>query len=89
MLLTVDRVILEELFKHAASAAHLVGHLDDGVPDAVVGALGDEVDAIAHGLGELLGEARLVEGDETVGVHACRGRRGAAPMLVAGEGGAL
>lgn len=87
MLLTVDRVILEELFKHAASAAQLVGHLDDGVPDAVVGALADEIDAIAHGLGELLGEARLVVADATIGEHADRGAGGAAPMLVAGAGG--
>lgn len=88
MLLTVDRVILEELFKHAASAAHLVGHLDDGVPDAVVGALADHVDATAHAIGELLGDARLVVGHAAIGDPDDRGSRGAAPMLMAGAGGA-
>jgi hypothetical protein len=88
MLLTVDRVILEELFKHAASAAHLVGHLDDGVPDAVVGALADDVDAIAHGLGELLGDPRLVVGHAAIVDPADRVSRGAAPLLMAESGGA-
>ncbi len=87
MLITVDRVILEELFKHAASAAHLVGHLDDGVPEAVRGPLGDHVDAIAHNVSELLGDVGLVvpyapavELDDGVA-------RSTVPMLAAGARG--
>jgi len=51
--LTIDRATLEKLLAHAASAARIVGHLDDAV---AVGPLGNHVDAIVHGLTELLGD---------------------------------
>jgi len=51
MMLSVDRDALEELLKHAASAARLAGH-----GDKLADGLADHVDAIAHVLGEILGE---------------------------------
>jgi hypothetical protein len=51
--LTVDRSTLENLLDHAASAAHIVGHLDGAI---ATGPLGDHVDAIVHELTELLGD---------------------------------
>lgn len=54
--LTIDRATLERLRAHAASAARLVGHLDDAL---ATGPLGAHVDAIAHELGELLGNPHL------------------------------
>src|ERR1043166_4014979 len=57
MQLTLDSAVLEKLFAHAASAAHLVGHLDDAV---AAGPLAEPIDAIAHELIELLGAPRLI-----------------------------
>jgi hypothetical protein len=51
--LTLDRSTLEKLLNHAASAAQLIGHLDEAI---AAGSLGDHIDAIAHGLSELLGD---------------------------------
>ena len=53
--LTVDRSVLAKLLHHAASAAHLVGHLDDKAQPELIRQLGDRVDTIAHELAELLG----------------------------------
>lgn len=55
MMLTVDRDALEELLRHAASAARLAGS-----SDALADGLADHVDAITHALGEILGEPRPV-----------------------------
>lgn len=59
--LRVERVpkpVLVDLLAHASSAARIVGHLDDrhGTP---LEQLSDHVDALVHGLCELLGEHRL------------------------------
>ena len=51
--LSIDVETLRTLLNHAASAAHLVGHLDDAI---AAGPLGDHVDAIVHKLTELLGD---------------------------------
>jgi hypothetical protein len=51
--LSIDVETLRTLLNHAASAAHLVGHLDD---DIASGPLGDHLDAIVHKLTELLGD---------------------------------
>lgn len=53
--LTLARSTLEKLLHHAASAAQFVGHLDGAI---AAGPLGDHVDAIVHGLTEILGEVR-------------------------------
>ena len=60
MELTLDRSTVEKLLDHAASAARLVGHIEEGVPNAVVGPLADHIDAMVHDLSELLGAAHLI-----------------------------
>ena len=57
MTLAIPRSVLEHLLDHAASAAHIVGHLDGAI---AAGPLGDHVDTIAHELGELLGNPHLI-----------------------------
>lgn len=59
--LTLDRTVLIELLEHAASAARIVGHLDDAI---AAGPLGDHVDAVVHGLTELLGDPRTLAGPD-------------------------
>jgi hypothetical protein len=55
---TIDRTTLENLLQHAAHAAQLVGHLDDCAHPELVDQLGDHLDAVVHGLTELLGGTR-------------------------------
>ena len=74
-LLPVPRTVLLDLLTHAASAAHLVGHLDDKAQPELIRQLGDHVDAIAHELAELLGKPDAVAHDN-------------APMLTSIAGGA-
>jgi hypothetical protein len=50
--LTIDGAVLVGLLAHAASAARLVGHLDDAI---ACGPLADHVDAMVQVLSELLG----------------------------------
>jgi len=54
--LTIDRATLERLRAHAASASRLIGHIDG----LATGPLADHVDALAHELGELLGNPHLI-----------------------------
>jgi len=54
--LTIDRATLERLHAHAASASRLIGHIDA----LATGPLADHVDALAHELGELLGNPHLI-----------------------------
>jgi len=58
---TVPRTALAGLLTHAASAARILGNLDNA---SSTGPLADHVDAIVHGLSELLGDpgARAVQG---------------------------
>jgi hypothetical protein len=58
MQITLDTAVLETLLNHAASAARLVGHLDDAI--AAAGPLADHIDAIACELSELLGNPHPV-----------------------------
>ena len=82
MQLTLDSSTLEKLLHHATSAAHIVGHLDHPI---AAGPLGEHVDAVAHGLSELLGKARtLAERDAAAPDVAHDG----APMLALDAGGA-
>jgi hypothetical protein len=61
MQLTLDSTILENLLKHAASAARHVGSIEERVDGALaVGPLADHIDAIVHELGELLGDPHLI-----------------------------
>lgn len=87
MKLTADRSTLEKILQHAASAAHLVGHLDDDAHADLIDQLGGHVDAVVHGLTEILDDPRaLAEHDAA----APRGRmpHDGAPMLASGAGGA-
>jgi hypothetical protein len=52
-------LVLVELLAHASSAAHIVGHLDDRDGSTTLEQLSDHVDALVHGLSELLGDHRL------------------------------
>jgi hypothetical protein len=58
--LQVPKPVLVALLAHASSAARIVGHLDgrDGSP--AVERLADHIDAIVHGLSELLGDPHLI-----------------------------
>jgi hypothetical protein len=50
---TLPRTVLAGLLTHAASAARILGNLDDA---SSTDQLADHVDAIVHGLSELLGD---------------------------------
>jgi hypothetical protein len=56
--ITIDVATLQGILHHAASAARLVGHLDDASPRRRIsdGPLGDHLDAIVRKLTELLGD---------------------------------
>jgi len=58
MQICIDSEALSSLLAHAASAARFIGQLDAG--DSRIAALGDHIDAVVHGLTELLGEPRGV-----------------------------
>ncbi len=82
MQIRIDSEVLDLLLAHAASAAQLVGHLDDKVQPDLIRQLGDHIDTIAHELAELLGApSALAEPDD-------RKARAGAPMLTAITGGA-
>ena len=57
----VPRLVLVDLLAHASSAASIVGHLDDRDRSPGVEQLSDHVDALVHGLGELLGGQRQTD----------------------------
>lgn len=73
--IAIPRSTIEQLLNHAASAAQLVGHLDDKAQTELIRQIGDHVDAIAHELAELLGDPDAIA-------------RAGAPMLTALTGGA-
>ena len=84
--LAIPKATLEKLLHHAAFAAHLIGHLDDNARADLVGRLGDHVDAIVHGLTELLGDPRTFAAPDPVGDH--RVPDDGLPMLASSAGGA-
>jgi hypothetical protein len=53
------RFALLDLLTQASSAARIVGHLDDCDGSTTLEQLSDHIDALVHGLGELLGEHRV------------------------------
>ena len=84
--LKIPRATLEKLLHHAAFAAHLVGHLDASAQADLISQIGDGVDAVVHGLTELLGDPRTLATHEAVAPDVAHD---AAPMLASGAGGAL
>ena len=54
--LNIDRATLERLRARAAAAARLIGHIDA----LATGPLADDIDALAHELGELLDDPHLI-----------------------------
>jgi hypothetical protein len=89
MTITLDRSTLEKLRHRAASAAQLIGHLDDKAQPDLIRQLGDHVDTIAHELAELLGapSARALAAPDAAARDDRKARDGA-PMLTAITGGA-
>jgi hypothetical protein len=58
---TLDTAVLRRLLQQAASAARLVGHMDDDVPaTAAIGPFADTLDEIVHTLTELLGDPHVI-----------------------------
>jgi hypothetical protein len=87
MKLTLDRSSIEKLHHHAASAAQLVGHLDDDAQAELIDQLGDHVDAVVHGLTEILGDPRALAEDDAAAPHG-RVSYDSTPMLASSAGGA-
>lgn len=85
--LTLDRFALEKLLHHAAFAAHLVGHLDDDANRELIGQIGDRVDAVVHGLTELLGDPGVLAEPDAAAPDD-RVAAAGAPMLTSSAGGA-
>jgi hypothetical protein len=83
----IPKGTLEKLLHHAAFAAHLVGHLDDNARADLIGQLGDHVDAIVHGLTELLGDPRTLAAPDSVAPDD-RVAYDDPPMLASSAGGA-
>ncbi len=88
MKLTPDRSTLEELLQHAASAAHLVGHLDDAAHADLISQLGNHVDAVVHGLTEILGDPRALAEPDAAARDAREAHDDSVPMLTSIAGGA-
>jgi hypothetical protein len=87
MTITLDRSTLEKLRHRAASAAQLIGHLDDKAQPELIRQLGDRVDAIAHELAELLGAPGALAVPDAAAPDD-RKARDVAPMLTSIAGGA-
>lgn len=87
MKLTLNRSSLEKLHHHAASAAQLVGHLDDDAHAELIGQLGDHIDTVVHGLTEILGDPRALTDDDAAAPPG-RVPYDSAPMLASSAGGA-
>lgn len=85
MQLSIDSNALDLLLAHAASAAHLVGHLDDPI---AAGPLAEHIDAIVHALTELLGNPQtLADPDSSASRDHVMCTR--TSMLASGSRGAL
>jgi hypothetical protein len=85
--LTVDRSILGKLLHHAASAAQLVGHLDDNAQPELIRQIGDRVDTVAHELAEILGAPSALAAPDAAAPDDREAPHGA-PMLTSIAGGA-
>jgi hypothetical protein len=83
MQVSIDSEALGTFLAHAASAARIVGDLDDTI---AAGPLADHIDAIVHGLSELLGDPRMLDTLDAVATDN-RVASGGAPMLTSGAGG--
>jgi hypothetical protein len=87
MTLVIPRSVLANLLHDAEFAAHLVGHLDDKAHAELIGQIGDRVDAVVHGLTELLGDPGALAAPDAAAPDD-RGARDGAPMLTSIAGGA-
>lgn len=87
MQVRIDSEVLDSLLTHAASAAQLVGHLDDSPQPALIRQLGDRVDAVVHGLTELLGAPSALAEPDAAAPDDRKVPDGA-PMLTSVAGGA-
>lgn len=87
MRITVDRATLEKLLDHAASAAQLVGHLDDKAQPDPIRQIGEDVDTIAHELAELLGAPSALAAPDAAAPDDRKAPDGAS-MLTSIAGGA-
>jgi hypothetical protein len=87
MRITLEGSVLEKLLDHAAFAAHLAGHLDNDMHRDLIGQLGDHVDAVVHGLTELLGDPRSLAEHHGFGSDDCEAYDDA-PMITASAGDA-
>jgi hypothetical protein len=83
-LLAVDVLVIDDFGLDALDATEPVGHLDDAI---AAGPLGDHVDAIVHGLAELLGNPGALAKPDAAAPDD-REARGGAPMLGCITGGA-
>ena len=87
MQVRIDSEVLDSLLAHAALAAQLVGHLDDSAQPELIRQLGDRVDAVVHGLTELLGDPDAIAGTDAAAPDDRKVPDGA-PMLTSIAGGA-
>jgi hypothetical protein len=83
MKLILDRATLENLLHHAACAAQLVGHLDDCAGSELVDPLGDHLDAVVHGLTEVLGDSSAFAACDASRPDVCGGHRDVLALPVA------
>ena len=70
--LEVPKLVLVDLLAYASSAARIVGHLDDRHGSTALEQLSDHIDALVHGLCELLGEHRRTVELASDDVAMCR-----------------
>lgn len=83
MKLILDRTTLENLLHHAARAAQLVGHLDDCAGPELVDPLGDHLDAVVHGLTEVLSGSRAFAACDASGPDDRGGQRDVPALPIA------
>lgn len=86
--LHVPKLVLVDLLAHASSAARIVGHFDDREGSFSLEQVSDHVDALVHGLSELLGNHRSTaelapDDDETAVVDELRQLMAMADALAA------
>jgi len=83
----IAETVLANLLHHAAFAAHLVGHLDDAAHADLIAQLSDHVDAVAHGLTELLGRPREFSERDAAAPRDCPAHDGESMLTsIAGAG---
>jgi hypothetical protein len=77
--------VLEIALPPVSSAGRLAGHLDDDLHADLVGHLADHIDAVGHGLTEILGDPHALVAPDAVATDVTRD---GAPKLTSSGGGA-